>query len=66
MKTEITKGVEKGVIEQKRQFKRQEGELNKTKNKMKQLENSLNVSAKKYEQTEPAKVATVANISAVL
>ena len=50
MKTEITKGVEKGVIEQKRQFKRQEGELNKTKNKMKQLENSLNVSAKKYDQ----------------
>jgi hypothetical protein len=49
MKTDITKGVEKGVKEQRQQFKKQEGELRKTQNKMKQLENSLNVSAKKYD-----------------
>lgn len=49
MKADIATGVEKGVKEQKRQFKKQEGELRKTQNKMKQLENSLNVSAKKYD-----------------
>jgi hypothetical protein len=50
MKTEIQKGVEKGVEIQKKEFKKQQGELKKTKNKMSQLENSLKVSAKKYEQ----------------
>lgn len=50
MKTEITKGVEKGIAEQKIEFKKQQEDLKKTKNKMSQLENSLKVSAKKYEQ----------------
>jgi hypothetical protein len=50
MKAEIKKGIEQGVVEQKRQFKKQETDLKKTKNKMIQLENSLNISAKKYEQ----------------
>lgn len=50
MKTEIKKGVEKGVEEQKKEFKKQQDDLKKTKNKMSQLENSLKVSAKKYEQ----------------
>ncbi len=50
MKVEIKKGIEEGVEEQKKQFKKQESELRKTKNKMVQLENSLKVSAKKYDQ----------------
>lgn len=50
MKVEIKKGVERGVEEQKKQFKKQEGELKKASNKMMQLEKSLKVSAKKYEQ----------------
>ncbi len=50
MKSEIKKGVDKGVEEQKKEFKKQQGDLKKTKNKMLQLENSLKVSAKKYEQ----------------
>jgi hypothetical protein len=49
MKTEIQKGIAKGVEQQKKQFKRQGAELRKTKNKMLQLENSLKLSAKKYE-----------------
>lgn len=50
MKTEIKKGIDQGVAEQKKQFKKQEADLKKTKSKMNQLENSLKVSAKKYEQ----------------
>lgn len=50
LKTEIKKGVEKGVTEQKKAFIKQEAELKKTQNKMKQLENSLKISAKKYDQ----------------
>ena len=50
MKTEIKKGIDEGVAQQKKQFKKQEADLKKTKNKMLQLENSLKVSAKKYEQ----------------
>jgi len=50
MKNDIEEGVAKGVKEQKQKFKKQVGELKKTNNKMKQLENSLNVSAKKYDQ----------------
>lgn len=50
LKTEIKKGVETGVAEQKKQLQKQQVELRKTKNKMAQLENSLKVSAKKYEQ----------------
>lgn len=50
MKTEIKKGIEQGVEVQKKELKKQQSELRKTKNKMGQLENSLKVSAKKYEQ----------------
>ncbi len=50
LKTEIKKGVDKGVEIQKKEFKKQQDDLKKTKNKMSQLENSLKVSAKKYEQ----------------
>lgn len=49
MKTDIEKGVTKGVLQQKREFKKQQGELLKTQHKMNQLENSLKVSAQKYE-----------------
>lgn len=49
MKSEIEKGVHKGVAAQKRQFIKQERELKKTQNKMLQLENSLKVSSKKYQ-----------------
>lgn len=50
MKVEIKKGVELGVEEQRKQIKEQVIELKKTKNKMGQLENSLKLSARKYEQ----------------
>lgn len=50
MNIEIKKGVEKGVEEQKKQLKKHEVDLKKSKNKMAQLENSLKISAKKYEQ----------------
>lgn len=50
MKTEIKKGIDEGVAEQRKQFKKQQADLKKTKSKMIQLENSLKVSAKKYEQ----------------
>ena len=50
MTAEIKKGIDEGVAEQKKHFKKQEADLKKTKNKMNQLENSLKVSAKKYEQ----------------
>lgn len=50
MKSEIKKGVDKGVEEQKREFKKQQVDLRKTKSKMSQLENSLKVSANKYAQ----------------
>ena len=49
MKVDIEKGVTKGVLQQKREFKKQQGELLKTQHKMNQLENSLKVSAQKYE-----------------
>lgn len=50
LKLEVKKGIQSGVAEQKKQLQKQQGELRKTKNKMSQLENSLKVSAKKYEQ----------------
>jgi hypothetical protein len=50
LKAEVKKGVEKGVTEQKKAFTKQQEELKKTQNKMNQLENSLKISAKKYEQ----------------
>jgi hypothetical protein len=50
MKDDIKKGIDQGVAEQKKQFKRQEADLRKTKNKMSQLENSLKLSAQKYDQ----------------
>jgi hypothetical protein len=46
MKAEI----EKGVAAQKAQLQKQETELRKSKNKMAQLESSLKVSARKYQQ----------------
>lgn len=46
----IQKGIDLGVLEQKKQLRKQESKLKKTENKMAQLENSLKVSAKKYEQ----------------
>lgn len=49
MKVDIEKGVAKGVVQQKKEFKKQQGDLLKTQNKMKQLENSLKVSAEKYD-----------------
>jgi len=50
MRTEIRKGIDEGVAEQKKRFKKQEADLKKTQNKMNQLEYSLKVSAKKYQQ----------------
>ncbi len=50
MKVEIRKGVEKGVAEQRDQLAKQSVELRKSKNKMTQLENSLRLSARKYDQ----------------
>lgn len=49
MAVEIKKGITVGIQEQKRALKKQEIELRKSKNKMASLENSLKVSAKKYE-----------------
>lgn len=50
MENEIKKGIEAGVKEQKKQFQRQSAELRKTQNKMKRLEESLKLSASKYEK----------------
>ena len=50
MKSEIKRGIDKGVEEQKKQYKKQEADLKRTQNKHSQLENSLKVSAKKYQQ----------------
>ncbi|AFH48939.1 Hypothetical protein IALB_1228 [Ignavibacterium album JCM 16511] len=50
METEIKKGIESGVREQKKQFIKQSAELRKTQNKMKRLKESLRLSASKYEK----------------
>jgi hypothetical protein len=50
MKVQIREGVEKGVAEQKGRIKKQEAQLRKTRNKMLQLERSLQLSAGKYER----------------
>jgi hypothetical protein len=50
MKTEIRKGVEAGIEVQKKELKRREVEFRKSKNKMAQLENSLKISADKYQK----------------
>jgi hypothetical protein len=50
MKKEIQKGIARGIEEQKKQIKKQEEELRKAKNRMQQLERSLRISARKYEQ----------------
>lgn len=50
MKAEIKKGIDEGIAEQRKQFKKQQADLKKAKNKMMQLEKSLKISAKKYEQ----------------
>jgi hypothetical protein len=49
VKSEVKQGVKAGVEEQRKQFKKQETELRKTKNKMDQLERSLELSASRYE-----------------
>lgn len=47
---QVKAGIEKGVEEQKAEYEKQQAELKKTQSKMTQLENSLKLSAKKYEQ----------------
>lgn len=47
----LKKGIETGVLEQKKQLAKEQSKLKKTQNKMAQLENSLKVSARKYEQS---------------
>ena len=49
LKSEVKQGVKAGVEEQRKQYKKQEAELRKTKNKMDQLERSLELSASRYE-----------------
>ncbi|MGH9711888.1 MAG: DUF2130 domain-containing protein [Candidatus Acidiferrales bacterium] len=49
VRSEVRRGVKVGVEEQRKQYKKQEAELRKTKNKMDQLERSLALSANKYE-----------------
>ncbi len=49
VKSEVKQGVKAGVDEQRKQFKKQETELRKTKNKMDQLQRSLELSANRYE-----------------
>lgn len=50
MNAEIKRGIKSGIKEQKQQLKHQAVELRKSKNKMAQLERSLKLSAKKYEE----------------
>ncbi|MEP0862107.1 MAG: DUF2130 domain-containing protein [Ignavibacterium sp.] len=50
MENEIKRGIEAGVKEQKKQFEKQSAELRKTQNKMRRLEESLKLSASKYEK----------------
>ncbi len=50
MASEIKTGIEQGVEEQRKEFKKQEVEFRKARNKMGQLENSLKLSANKYDQ----------------
>lgn len=50
LKSEIKKGIEAGVKQQREEFEKQTAELKKTQNKMKQLEASLKLSAIKYEK----------------
>ena len=50
LKTEIKKGIDVGVKQQKKEFQKQTTEFRKTQNKMKQLESSLKFSANKYEK----------------
>ena len=50
IKAEVKKGVELGVALQRDKLRKQEIDLRKSKNKMSQLEKSLKISAKKYDQ----------------
>ena len=50
LKSEIQKGIEDGVRLQKKEFQKQTLELKRKENKMKQLKNSLNISADKYDK----------------
>jgi hypothetical protein len=47
---QVKAGIQKGVEEQKSEYEKQQAELKKTQSKMAQLENSLKLSAKRYEQ----------------
>ena len=47
---QVKAGIQKGVEEQKAEYEKQQAELKKTQSKMSQLENSLKLSAKRYEQ----------------
>jgi hypothetical protein len=50
VKSQVKQGVKAGVEEQRKHFKKQETDLRKTKNKMNQLEKSLELSADRYEK----------------
>lgn len=50
MLSQLKDGIAKGVEQQKAQLKKQQSEISKTKNKMAQLEKSLQLSANKYQQ----------------
>lgn len=50
VRLQVKQGVKSGVEEQKKQYKRQESEFRKTKNKMDQLQRSLALSANRYEK----------------
>jgi hypothetical protein len=51
VKAEVKKGVDQGVAEQKLEFKKAQADIQKSRNKMSQLQNSLKVSARRYEQS---------------
>lgn len=50
LKSEIKRGVQEGTAQERKELAEQGIELRKTRNKMNQLQNSLKISAKKYEQ----------------
>ena len=50
MKVDVKKEVEKGIATEKQKMLKSQMEFQKTRNKMKQLENSLKISAQKYDR----------------
>lgn len=50
LRTAVNRGVREGTAKERKELAKQGTELRKTKNKMGQLENSLKLSAKKYQQ----------------